>query len=130
MAADNDESAEEEDEEEDEDRSERASTMSSSSPILIPEIPVGSVEGRKKVLFEVVTAKVVETAGKKHVVSKAHGSRLTRQVDLGCQDRIIVASDHLKAGWWQFQESDSRSEVRNHPRTHALCLCFDVCHLT
>lgn len=44
-------------------------SSSSSSPILIPDIPIGSVEGKRKVVFEVVTAKVVETAGKKHVVS-------------------------------------------------------------
>ena len=37
-------------------------------PVNIRPIPIGDPKVRSKIRFEVVTAKVVETAGKKHVV--------------------------------------------------------------
>ena len=40
----------------------------SATTVEIPEIPIGDLKIRPKLRFEVVTARVIETAGKKHVV--------------------------------------------------------------
>ena len=42
----------------------------SSDPVPLKVIPLGNPKVRSKLQFSVVTAKVVETAGKKHVVNK------------------------------------------------------------
>ena len=44
-------------------------------PVDIRVIPIGDPKIRSKIRFEVVTAKVVEAAGKKHVVSSSSHCR-------------------------------------------------------
>ena len=49
----------------------RGSGKAAPMPVVeIPEIPIGDLKVRPKLRFEVVTARVIETAGKKHVVSQ------------------------------------------------------------
>ena len=45
------------------------SGASSKEPAKLLDIPLGDPRVRSKLRFDVVTAKVIETAGKKHVVS-------------------------------------------------------------
>ena len=46
----------------------RKETSTITSPVEIKPIPIGDPKNRSKLTFEVVTARVIETAGKKHVV--------------------------------------------------------------
>ena len=48
-----------------------AAAASSKEPAKLLDIPLGDLRVRSKLRFDVVTAKVIETAGKKHVVSKS-----------------------------------------------------------
>ena len=50
----------------------RKDTSTVTSPVEIKPIPIGDPKNRSKLTFEVVTARVIETAGKKHVVSSLH----------------------------------------------------------
>ena len=43
-------------------------TSTVTAPIEIKPIPIGDPKNRSKLTFEVVTARVIESAGKKHVV--------------------------------------------------------------
>ena len=54
-------------------KSVRISTSAASckEPAKLLDIPLGDPRVRSKLRFDVVTAKVIETAGKKHVVSKS-----------------------------------------------------------
>ena len=47
------------------------SAASCKEPAKLLDIPLGDPRVRSKLRFDVVTAKVIETAGKKHVVSKS-----------------------------------------------------------
>ena len=47
----------------------RKDTSTVTAPVEIKPIPIGDPKNRSKLTFEVVTARVIETAGKKHVVS-------------------------------------------------------------
>ena len=47
-----------------------SAAASKNEPAQLAEIPIGDARVRAKLRFDVVTAKVVETAGKKHVVSR------------------------------------------------------------
>ena len=49
------------------------SGASSKEPAKLLDIPLGDPRVRSKLRFDVVTAKVIETAGKKHVVSMKLG---------------------------------------------------------
>ena len=50
------------------------------TPVEIKQIKIGDPKLRAKLCFEVVTARVIETAGKKHVVSWAYFSEICNRM--------------------------------------------------
>ena len=77
-----------------------ASASSLKEPAKLLDIPLGDPRVRSKLRFDVVTAKVIETAGKKHVVSM--------KLDRCRKEVLLLLLFRIKSTWTTIALCSSR----------------------